>query len=347
MAETTGAPPKKFKILVCAEGCAWGMGPALVDAFSELGHDAELFDWTKFLYTSRGGGLGNRILDRLLFRRVAGRINEALARFVQDKKYDLVLVTKGLHLYPATISEIKERSVRTANWNPDDFFNPVNSSAGLRASFGVYDCIYTPRRHLIPEYLSRGARRCEYIDWYFVPRYFHPSADRAASPGYDNDVVFIGSWSRRREALLGHLKDFDLKVFGGSWKWASAEFKRRVRCLPPVYNDDMCRLIERSRINLNIITRENRDTSNLRNFEIPACGGFQLSERSEEILRLFEEGKEIACFGDGAELASKCAYYLSDEKARAEIAASGYKKLLSGKNTALDRARQILETVFL
>lgn len=323
------------------------MGPALADAFSELGHDAELFDWTKFLYTAKGNGLTNRILDRLFFGKAAARINGALLKFTRDKSYDLVLVTKGVHLSPGTVAELKKRAGRTANWNPDDFFNPVNSSAGLRASFGVYDCIYTPRRHLIPEYLSRGAKRCEFIDWYFVPRYFHPSADRAAFPGYDNDITFIGSWSKRREALLGGLKDFDVKVFGGSWKWASAGFKRRVRCLPPVYNDGMRRLIERSRINLNIITRENRDTSNLRNFEIPACGGFQLSERSEEVLRLFEEGKEIACFGDGEELAAKCAFYLSDDKARAEIAANGYKKLLSGKNTALDRARQILETVFL
>lgn len=332
-----------MRILIYAEGCAWGMGPALTDAFRGLGHEAELFDWTKFQYSSGRSNIGTRMLDRLFFGRVAARINTELLAYLNGKSYDLILVTKGLHLYPGTVAAMKAHAGKTANWNPDDFFNPVNSSRSLREAFLQYDCIFTPRRHLIGEYLSRGAKRCEFIDWYYVPAYFAPPAGGA----YEHDITFIGSWSRRREALLSSLKDFNLRVYGGSWKWASADFRRRVPCLPPVFNAEMCAVMARSRINLNILTRENRDTSNLRNFEIPACGGFQLSERSDEILRLFREGEEIACFDGTEDLAAKCSLYLSDEPARLRIAANGLKRVVSGGNTPADRARQILEKVFL
>lgn len=341
----TSPDKSKRSILIYAEGCPWGMGPALRDSFIGLGHEAELFDWTKFLYSAGCNNLATRIMDRVFFRLTAARINAALSDFLKGKRYDLILVTKGLHLYPDTVKKMKSAADRIANWNPDDFFNPINSNRFLQSAFREYDCIFTPRRHLLGEYLLRGARRCEFIDWYYVPKYFTVGTNENA--GFDSDIAFIGSWSRRRENLLGALRGFNLRVYGGSWKWASKEFRKTVRCLPPVFNDEMCSVISRSRINLNILTRENRDTSNLRNFEIPACGGFQLSERSEEILRLFREGQDIACFEGGQELAAKCSQYLADEPARLRIAAGGHRTVSEGGHTVTDRARQILDTVFL
>ena len=323
------------------------MGPVLIDAFRQLGHEAEIFDWTRFLYSSGVNNLKNRIMDRLLFLRIAYKINNALQLFLKNKKFDLILVTKGLHLYPETVAAFGNYAAKTANWNPDDFFNPINSCAYLQEAFSKYDCILTPRRHLIEEYQMLGAKRCEFIDWYYTPKYFQPLYRLGEIPSYENDIVFIGSWSKRREQLLNSLMDYRVKVYGGSWKWASSAFKKRVCCLPPLYNKEMCAVLARSRINLNILTRENRDTTNLRNFEIPASGAFQLSERSVEILRLFEEGKEIECFSNEAELESKCSYFLANDGLRREIAAKGYCKVVSAKNTPLDRARQILETVFL
>jgi spore maturation protein CgeB len=337
---------KPLKILIYAEDLAWGAGPLFVAAFRELGHEAELFDWTKYLYTSKGHSLKNRILNRLFFSRVAAKINKSLLVFLANKKFDLILVSKGIHLFPETVSAFAAHTVKTANWNPDDFFNPVNSSGYLREAFTKYDCILTPRRHLIDEYKARGAKRCEYIDWYYVPQFFKPPYSQTDIPLYGNDIVFIGSWSKRREQLINSLKAYRVKVYGGSWKWAASDFKKRVQCLPPIYTTEMCTVMAHSRINLNILTKENRDTSNLRNFEIPACGAFQLAERSKEVLRLFEDGKEIACFSDEAELLKKCSYFLANDKARSEIAWNGYNKVVSGNHTPLDRAREIVEVLF-
>jgi hypothetical protein len=39
------------------------------------------------------------------------------------------------------------------------------------------------------------------------------------------------------------------------------------------------------------------DETSTRSFEIPACAGFMLHERTTELLDLYDEDKEVACFG--------------------------------------------------
>lgn len=50
---------------------------------------------------------------------------------------------------------------------------------------------------------------------------------------------------------------------------------------------------------------------NLRNFEIPMCGGIELCKYSEELANYFEEGKEILFYKDSCELIDKANYYLN------------------------------------
>jgi spore maturation protein CgeB len=66
------------------------------------------------------------------------------------------------------------------------------------------------------------------------------------------------------------------------------------------------------------------DETTTRTFEIPACEGFMLHERTPELLELYEEGKEVACFGSVEELASKIEYYLAHPEEREAIARASH-----------------------
>jgi spore maturation protein CgeB len=68
------------------------------------------------------------------------------------------------------------------------------------------------------------------------------------------------------------------------------------------------------------------DETTTRTYEIPACGGFMLHERTDEVLELFEEGKEMACFGSIQELAEKINFYLAHPEERESIARAGYER---------------------
>jgi spore maturation protein CgeB len=61
-------------------------------------------------------------------------------------------------------------------------------------------------------------------------------------------------------------------------------------------------------------------------FEITACGGFLLAERSPEHQACFREDEEAVFFSDIDECRAKINRYLNDEPARAAIAAAGKRR---------------------
>jgi spore maturation protein CgeB len=96
----------------------------------------------------------------------------------------------------------------------------------------------------------------------------------------------------------------------------------------------------RSKINLAFITHLNEEDVVHKSFEIAACRGFLLAERSPEHQRCFQEGKEAEFFSSIEECADKIRYYLDHPAEREEIAASGCERAkLSGydNDTQLSR----------
>ena len=67
------------------------------------------------------------------------------------------------------------------------------------------------------------------------------------------------------------------------------------------------------------------DETTTRTYEIPACGGFMLHENSPELLELYKEGEEVACFSSPQELAEKIDYYMAHPEERNAIAAAGHR----------------------
>lgn len=334
---------EKPRILIYGEPYDWAMALNMKEAYQAMGHEVHIFDWTQWLYRTKKFTLKNRIFDRIFFYNVAKKINDNLINTLKLNVFNLLIVLKGVHIFPATISAAKKRVDQVVNWNPDDFFNSLNNSKYLLGSFGKYDCIFTPRSHLKEEYYKKGASRVEVLDWYYLPKFQHPiDVSPEEEQEYASDIAFIGTWSKRREQIIGNLQQYDVTVWGTHWHRASQQFRNRVDCRTPIYTEDMCKAICSAKINLNILTRENRDTTNVRNFEVAACSGFQLSERTHEILQIFEEDKEIACFETPEELVSKCDYYLRHSEQREKIRLNGYKRVFSDKHTMADRSRQLL-----
>jgi hypothetical protein len=66
----------------------------------------------------------------------------------------------------------------------------------------------------------------------------------------------------------------------------------------------------------------------LRDFEVPACGGFYLVERAPDYAEFFVEGREIATWRTVGELIEKIRYYLDHESERLAIAAAGEQRAL-------------------
>lgn len=98
-----------------------------------------------------------------------------------------------------------------------------------------------------------------------------------------------------------------------------------------------------TRINLGFLRKLNRDTQTDRTMEIPACGAFMLAERSDDHLRLFEEGREAAFFGSDDELLEKVRYYLRHEDERTAIARAGRQNCLDAGYSETERMHGMID----
>jgi spore maturation protein CgeB len=338
---------KKLKVLIYGEDIGWAMGPNLVNSFNKLGHNAALFDYTKYFYRATSPSITNKILDRLLVSSISNKINKKFIAEIEKTRYNLLIVLKGANLSPETLARVKSKVDYMVNWDPDDFNNPISSSKYVVDSINIYDVIFSPREHLFEEYLNKGVQSVVSLDWYCMPNIQKKlSLSSNEINKYGSDVVFVANWSPRREEYVYGLRSLNIRVWGQGWYKSGKAFKKSIEIMPPIYFPEMSKVVSASKININMLTLENRDTSNFRNYEVPACGAFQLSERSKKINSIFQEGKNIACFSSSHELKDKCNYYLKNNSERREIANESYEMILNSQNTIDERVMSIIKTFY-
>lgn len=317
---------------------------AVSDYLKSKGHNVVVYDPTKLMTLNYKCIILRRIFDKFFNSLITFLINHFVMNLVKKDNFDLAIIVRGEHLLPLALSFMKEKNITLYNWSTDDFFNENTSlkimkGELVRQVIAKYDCIFTPRIHLEAEYRRCGAKSLELINWYYRP--FLRDPNNLIPVNYCFDVSFIGAWSAEREKWLSSLEGLPIHVWGWGWeKRASKYFKKNNFCHSTVSMFQMSEIFNKSRININLLTIQNRDTSNFRNFEIPAACGFQLSEASTHINSLFAADIEIALFYNQAELLSKVNCYLKDSERREQIAIAGYKAVI--KHDFASRVDQII-----
>jgi len=83
---------------------------------------------------------------------------------------------------------------------------------------------------------------------------------------------------------------------------------------------------------------------NLRLFEVPAAGGFLLTDWVSEIDDAYDEDVHLACWRDIYELRSKLTYFLEHEAKRSEIAGKGREHFLKHHSYAA-RVQRLLTCI--
>jgi len=154
------------------------------------------------------------------------------------------------------------------------------------------------------------------------------------------DVSFIGAWHPYREWILNKLRKAGYIVEVAGFGWPNGG----------VHCDDMVRIFNESKINLNLSNSTSWDARYLfssvralansirspknieqikaRHFEISSCGAFQLSYYIEGLERHYEIGEEIGIYVDSHDLIQKVRFYLEHEGLREKIANKAYQRSL-------------------
>jgi hypothetical protein len=277
----------------------------------------------------------NPLVEKITFRLAAGpgveRLNRDLLRLAEQEKPDLVWTDKLLSMQPKTLQKLRAMGMATVSYMIDNPFG-TRQDPGWRLymkDIPYYDLHVVQRDANIADYKSRGARDVIKIQTAYEPTIHFPPPAGWSDADRDREVSFIGTPYDQRGAYLTRLwKEFGLPVtVSGGLVWKrhlSAEAVAAMyRGSGELFREAYREGIWKSKINLSFLTHANKDEFAHKSFEIAACEGFLLVERSEGHLQRFVEDEEAVFFTTIEECVAKIRRYLPDEAARARIAAAG------------------------
>jgi len=347
-----------MKVLLVGEASVhYGLVASYLRAFQKLGMETLIFDPRKkslipVINSSRDK---DHIISRMrrfitthLNEMWADRLLKYYAKSGRFGKIDLAIIFKCKWLKPETLLLLKRKTQALLfHFNADSPFDKqkANSHPNLIKTIPLYDCYFIWHKGLIPKIYKKGAKRVEYLPFAWDPE-LHPEANPSPNREegfYASDIAYIGNWTPERERWLSYITDMDLKIWG-TYLWGRARdggVKDKWTGYTPV-GWEFAKVVRASKINLNFLRDQNKGSHNMRTFEVPGCGGFLLTERSEEQCEFFEEDKEIACFSTPEELREKIKFYLPRDELRRRMAEAAHRKVAQG-HTYLDRAKWILE----
>lgn len=307
--------------------------------------DFRIFDFFKIIFKDFGNRLVNKVARDLTYSQRERDVNKLFLREVGSYKPDIVFISKGVNLFPETLRKIQQSSIPIMNWNPDDFFNAANNSAHLLNSLELFDTVFSARSHLFEEYRMKGIRNPVYLDWYFIPS-LHRSPDEQLP--IEDKVTFIGTYSRRREKIIKSIKDRSIEIWGSGWERSSLRFQGNIKFKTVLSQSKFPEVISRSKINLNILTKENRDQTNLKIFEITASNGLLLSEFTKVSNKILTGGVDCLYYdfeleGDLNEKIEEIFTY--DHEKWLQVRNEGFRKVKTGQHSIHDKVGTILNHI--
>ena len=323
-------------------GPAWDTGQWVeycAEGLVGIGHNVAMHRYSARLAQSAGfwARLQRRIVgsDRFHMERVLDafrRDNLDVLKVAARHRPELTIVLKGEVLLPETIERLGHMTDGPiVHWSGDDpaWFPNIVAAAHLYDRFFLADPSYS--RDLEPRNVTAQ----------FLPHAANPSIWGGDDVGSDIvDVIFVGDARHN----MGHLPadrsrvdiveavaraNVSLAVWGRGWEKLETTYKvgaahRGLTLLPAAA---VARAYRGAKIALNVHHAQMREGPNMRTFEIPSAGAFQLADYKPRMDDLFDIGTELAVYRDSDDLLTLIDRFLGDPLARRDITEAGRRRI--------------------
>lgn len=305
-------------------------------ALEGMGHEVIAFDCVD--RAKRGGKASMR--TELVSTAAATRPEVALFCLFSDE------------LDPRTIERVgAEGGCPTVNWFADDHWRFESFTRHFAPAF---DLAVTTDEDALPKYAAEGLRDRVLLSQWACNRYAYSKVVDAV----EHDVTFVGQAHGNRPETIAALADAGVPVQCWGLGWPSGRLD----------HDAMVRVFSTSRINLNL-SNSSTDPRTLRarvgallgrapepmgwreriavaldrapagrprpsqikgrTFEIPGCGGFQLTEHVPHLERYFAIGTEVAVYASEGDLVEQARHWIEHDGERRAIAEAGHRRVLA------------------
>lgn len=258
-------------------------------------------------------------------------VRRSLLDAVENTRPDLLFTVLFEDEVPRDVlAELRDRPRPfTFNWFCDDHWRFESFTSRYAPLFNACS---TTAASALPKYRAAGLHHVVKTQWGANVRAYHPTRAPEA-----HDVTFVGQPHGNRRPIVEGLQaaGFFVETWGHGWEAGR------------LTQEEMVHVFGTSRINLNLanaswapgvkgklrrwlgLSPKLSDQIKGRNFEIPACGGFQLSGHADGLDQYYEPGEEIVVFDDPTELPDLINRYLEDDQERRRIARAGYERTVA------------------
>ena len=320
-----------LRVLIAGDGRHAWHEEAWVRALRDMGHEVRLFAFSEFF-----GSVLGRIQNRLLLGPRIGESNRALLRLAHEFQPDVFLAYRALHLLPRTLAALREGlpNARLVSYQNDNIFGALKGKSYwrlFRRALPLFDLHLVYRSQDVARFLDSGAKRAQVLRSFYLP-WLHRRISPLELRGPSVDIGFYGHSEPdhrldQLDYLMRHLPA-QYEIRGTDWaRWSRGRAWAGMNTTP-LHLEDYVQAINRTRLCLCFLSSWNQDSYTRRCFEIPACGSLLLSQRTDDLLTLYEEDKEAVFFSSAEELVDKAGFYLRHPTARDEIAGMGQRRCI-------------------
>lgn len=322
-----------------------------MQVMQDLGHEIIPVDTEPPYVLNKQRRFFYRVRRKLLGPSDLANANHAIVQSIKNHSVDVLWLDKALTITPATLRIVRQISPKTiiAGYSSDDLAGKHNQSHAFLCGLSFYNIYFTSNSYGVRELESLGVPRAFFVRMAYDSRTHRPVViTEEEKRQIGGKVGFVGDYEIERAQFIFYLaqQGIPVRIWGPNWnkkcKLQHPNMKIEGR---PLWGDDYQKTICAFNINLGFLRKINRDLHTQRSFEIPACGGFMLAERTNEHLVLFEEGKEAEFFDTKEELLEKVRYYLDHEDERKRIALAGRERCLKSGYSYHERIKEMFRVI--
>lgn len=264
-----------------------------------------------------------------------------IKKLFNKKKYDLVIIFKGMQFDLKTLTYLKKKS--SAKWvniytdNPFYFKSPTSTNIEVLNCIKFYDLYCLPYKGFVLDRLEKYKVKKKM----FLPFGYDPFIHKIQKKiSYNKIVNFIGSLDDHRLRIINNIKRYSINFYGNSQLFKKISDHNYYNF---IFRKKLSSIIGGSAISINILRNQDTGSHNMKTFEIPAMGGLMLTTRSAEQNDFFPENKGCFMFDGTKELEKKIEYILNNPKIAKKVRIKGIK--LSKFHAYYRRIDKILKNI--
>lgn len=287
------------------------------------------------------------IAHRINFGAPVRELNSSLETFAQTVDgITHVWIDKGRWIYPETVLALRAKNNSLlVHYTPDPQLL-LHRSRHFNACIPLYDLLVTTKPYEIELYKKRGAKEVMLVLQGYDERFAPCKPPSPFRRELESEVCFVGHYETHYAKYLCPAKSAckRLKIWGPNWSFYSSFHPWAKGCVAGngIWGRNYPFALASSKIALGLLSKKVPETTTTRSFEIPAMGAFLLAERTEDHMKLFDEGQEAEFFSCKEELCEKIIFYLAHEQLRAKIARAGYERSFRSGYDCKSQLSQVL-----